>query len=494
MSIRIIKKYENRKLYDTETKDYTTLQKIKLLLDAGETVKIINEQTEEDITDVVMGRANAINSKAKNTNRKLIDASELNKLKKKVQSNIKLEQPFYFVDLFCGAGGLSCGLEMAGLECVFGTDFDKNAIETFNLNHKKASSFLGPIADLSEEMLLSKIGDKQIKLVAGGPPCQGFSTMGKGDPNDEKNALFNHYCRVLKILQPEYLLFENVTGLIAKKNQAVSSAILERFKELGYSVKIRVLESQHYGVPQKRKRTILLGTRLNRGIDFPQPQFGITKGEIYIPACTVGDALGNLKSSTGEAFNHDLDKTQIRANLTRERIKHIPEGRGIRYKKDEDEFLPDHLKLGIDWDTVKEGRLRELNLYRLNRQKPAPTINTQSHHYYHPTDDRRFSAREFASIQSFPSDFIFTGKNQSQIKQIGNAVPPLMAKALGEQIVKSYMSNDLNTDVKQPDISIENIRSEAFIYDNFAGLEKYQQKRKQDIFNQASSEKSSGDN
>jgi len=480
MNVRVIKKYKNRKLYDTKNKCHINLPKLKVLLDAGEQVKIINSQNDEDITDIVLGRASAIHSTI-DMNTKLIPATELDKLKRKVLDRIKLEQPFYFIDLFCGAGGLSCGLEMAGLECVFGTDMDKNAIETFKLNHKNAASFLGPIAELSEELILSKIGNKEIKLIAGGPPCQGFSTIGKGDPNDEKNSLFNHYCRILKILRPEYLLFENVTGLVAKKNHTVLKTILEKFKELGYSVNISVLESQHYGVPQKRKRTILFGTRLRRRIDFPAPQFGITNNEGYIPARTVGDALDKLQSITGAIFNHDLDKTKIASDLTKERIKYIPEGRGIRYKKDEDEFLPDHLKLGIDWDTIKEGRLRELNLYRLDRQKPAPTINTKSHFYFHPVEDRKFTAREYASFQSFPSDFIFAGANSSQIRQIGNAVPPLMAKALGQQIIKSYTCNDHSEDLIHKEINIDNIRSDAFTYDNFATLTKSRQEKKQEI-------------
>ena len=137
----------------------------------------------------------------------------------------------------------------------------------------------------------------------------------------------------------------------------------------------------------------------------------------------------------------------------------------------------------VDWETIRERRLRELHLYRLDRSKPAPTINTQSHHYYHPVEDRRFTAREFASFQSFPNYFVFSGARQAQIKQIGNAVPPLMAKALGQQIIKSYKSNDLSDDLNHGEINIGSIRSEAFNYDNYAALEKTWQKEKQSIFN-----------
>ncbi|MBL6988475.1 MAG: DNA cytosine methyltransferase [Bacteriovoracaceae bacterium] len=385
--------------------------------------------------------------------------------------NIKIvkrrkQSKFYFIDLFCGAGGLSCGLEMAGLECVLGADIDKDAIETFKLNHPNAQSFLGPIAKLDKETLMSKIGKKKIKLIAGGPPCQGFSTIGKGDPKDKKNSLFIHYCRILKIINPEYFVFENVTGLLAAKNRIVLNAILDEFSKLGYRVNVKVLEAQHYGVPQKRRRTILYGTRLSKSLAFPSPSFDIVKSEKYISPRTVGDALSNLANHKGEILNHNLKVAKIDQELTWQRIKCIPQGRGIRYKEDEEELLPDHLKLDVDWKKIKEGRLRELKLYRLDSKKPSPTVNTKPHNYFHPFQHRRFTARECASIQSFPNDFVFAGSTTAQLKQIGNAVPPLLAKALGLQILKSHRNADLKKCNTQSSVLIEHLRSGAFVYNN----------------------------
>lgn len=375
------------------------------------------------------------------------------------KNSLPIKNSLNFIDLFCGAGGLSCGLELAGWNCVLGVDFDPNAINTFSKNHPNAKSFCEPIAHLTKEKLLELIGNQTIDLLAGGPPCQGFSTIGEGNPENEKNHLFKEYCRILEIIKPKFILFENVTGLVAKKNEKIIEQIFEKFHSLGYQVKIKILESQHYGVPQKRKRAIILGTNTNVALEFPTPFYDVhDENGKYIPPKNFGDALQQLSTIIdGEEvfFNHNQKQLMDRTDkLTSKRLEHIPEGRGIRYKKDEDELLPENLKLGIDWNNMKEGRLREVQFHKLSRKLPAPTINTKNWTYFHPLENRRLTLRELASIQSFPPYFIFEGTQNQVGTQIGNAVPPLMGKALGLTITE--MINKISATEKSTEIYIDN--------------------------------------
>ena len=339
---------------------------------------------------------------------------------------------FYFIDLFSGAGGLSKGLEMAGMNCILGVDFDKIAIKTFKRNHPNSDVFAGDISKLTEEKLKELIGDKKIRLVAGGPPCQGMSTVGKGDPDDPRNFLFREFVRIVGIIKPDYVLLENVTGMVGRKNHAIAEGILKEFGRMDYQMEPKVLTASHYGVPERRRRTIFLGNRLGYAVKWPEPGYD-DKG-LSIPV--VGDALRDLSASDGELYNHDVESARIMDETDLARIKHIPEGCGIRYEEDEEAYLPGELKLGVNWKTMDEGRFRQTKYRRLDRRQPSPTIMTGRYSYYHPTEPRFITAREAAAIQSFPNDFVFEGTVSQQWRQIGNAVPPLMAKALGEAILR----------------------------------------------------------
>jgi len=465
--VRLIKRYKNRKLYDVLQKGYVTIPEVKAFVSKGENVLILDKETGEDLTSIILSK-NTTNEDFDSDLIEKISQSDYKKLVDSVLKKETLDEDFNFVDLFCGAGGLSSGLEMAGFKCLFGNDANVHAINTFRKNHSSATSYSGSVAKVNETFLREKTQGKKVHLVVGGPPCQGFSTVGRGNPEDERNSLFNHYCRIVGILKPDFFIFENVTGLLAKKNEATLEAILKSFYDLGYKVIAKVLEAQHYGVPQKRKRTILLGTLLNKKLTFPSPKFETMVNGKYIPPRTVGDALNELAKAPRELTNNELKSADIKNETTKERLKFIPEGKGIRYKEDEDKFLPNHLKLGVDWENIREGRLRELCLYRLDRSLPSPTIMTMNHNYYHPVENRRFTARELATLQGFPTDYEFVGKFSSQHRQIGNAVPPLMAKALGEKILEIYKSPDLDlseANAKNDElISISKIRMGAFTY------------------------------
>lgn len=363
-----------------------------------------------------------------------------------------------FVDLFSGAGGLSCGLEMAGLQCVLGTDNDKAAMSTFERNHPHAESYLGDISDVSNEKFQKISKSQKVHIVCGGPPCQGLSTVGEGIPDDPRNFLFLEFVRAVKNIKPDFVILENVTGILSKKNINISAGIINQFAKLGYNMSVRVLSADHYGVAQRRRRSIFIGNKLGIENLSPKPTH-VNKSR------TVNDAFSDMRFDDVE-HNHDIEAAQIKNELEKKRIMKIPEGKSIRYEKDELEYLPPKLRFDVDWDTIEESRFREKKLNRLDRNSLSPTIMTGRHTYYHPTEPRYLTAREAASIQSFPNDFIFEGSISQQWRQIGNAVPPLLGKAIGNAILRSYKEakkTELHS-YDSVDELIADVRAHAFDY------------------------------
>ena len=331
----------------------------------------------------------------------------------------------YFIDLFCGAGGLSTGLEMAGHKCILGIDHDRQAINTFKENHPEARAICGDVGEFARDDVFWM---PKIDLIVGGPPCQGLSSAGKGRPNDERNYLYQDYFAVVKKFKPSYFLIENVPGLLSKKNTHILQGIKDLSKQLGYNLSIMKLNAADYGVPQNRQRVIIFGAKWhkdgtgNLDLDLRTPK-------------VVGDVLDDLKSYSPPALpNHDIARASITKEVDYERIQQIPEGKGIRYQKDEDNYLSKNLKLDVNWDELPENRLRQTKYQRLDRSTQSPTIMTSRTTYYHPTEHRYLTVREAASIQGFPVQFKFLGSLTAQWKQVGNSVPPLLAKAIGEAL------------------------------------------------------------
>ena len=368
-----------------------------------------------------------------------------------------------FIDLFSGAGGMSAGFINAGLNCLAGIDFSKDAIETFSYNHKNSISICDDIRKIKIENFLNKIGNKKIHIICGGPPCQGFSTIGPGDAEDSRNHLFLEFVRFVKNIKPKIIVIENVTGLLAKKNINTLKSIFKCFKKLGYNLDIKVLSSHHYGVPQARRRVIIIGNNFSVENLYPKKRFDITleKKNGIKPSKTVGDAFSKIKPKD---YNQDLQKPKISKKIEKDRIKYIPEGKSVRYQKDEIQFLPKKLWFDINWDEIGENRFREAKLLRLDRKKPSPTIVTNGRMYYHPTEDRYLTSREAASLQSFSKKFKFFGSHTSQWTQIGNAVPPVMAKEIGKCLIKMIGSKKILKE-KLGEKNIELVRSSAFNYD-----------------------------
>ena len=338
---------------------------------------------------------------------------------------------FNFIDLFSGCGGLSCGLEMAGHKCLLGVDANKDAIQTFAANHHHAEVYLGDIKKLKGAKLKELLKGQSVDMVVGGPPCQGFSTVGRGEVEDERNLLFKEFVRIVNETKPKVIILENVTGLVAKKNQVILKQIFKHFEKLGYNMDARVLSAEEFGVPEKRRRTIIMGVKDGECI-FPVATHG-TRAKKSVR--TVGEVFKNLKAKNGKIYNHDVKMAEIKNAVDRERLKYIESGKGIRYEADE-KALPKKLRYGVDWSKLREKRFRQTRLQRLPLNEPSPTILTARTSYYHPVEARYLTPREAAACQSFPNDFVFHGSQTAIFRQIGNAVPPLLAEALGQVIKK----------------------------------------------------------
>lgn len=374
-----------------------------------------------------------------------------------------------FIDVFAGAGGLSCGMEMAGMKCLLGVDHDKHAMDTFAKNHHHAQTYCGDIKKLTKDKLFELIGDQQVHAVVGGPPCQGFSTVGLGNPTDERNVLFLEFVRLVKLTRPYFVVMENVTGMVAKKNEPILKNIFKKFHSLGYNLDVKVMSAHNYGVPEKRRRTIIIGTRINDEPEFPGLTHGDPGEKAKKSTVTLGDVIYDLADKKGSVHNHDIEAAAVKNKLDGKRLKRVPEGKGIRYERDELSYLPKSLRLDVDWATIPENRFRQAKYQRLDRSKPGPTIMTHRHSYFHPVEDRYLTAREAAKIQSFPNDFVFMGPLSAQWRQIGNAVPPLLGKAIGKGLVKLFKNAhiediDFKRRAKPNDKNISHIRGKAFVY------------------------------
>lgn len=364
------------------------------------------------------------------------------------------------VDLFCGSGGLSEGLKLAGFLPIFAIDFDKNATATYAKNHPETVVITKDIAALDPGEIIDAAKAIEIDLLAGGPSCQGYSTHGKRKAEDPRNFLFEHFIRIAKALRPKWILIENVQGLLTYNQGYFKNVILTKLQALGYHANARILCAADYGVPQFRRRIFFLATRMDVAISFPAPTHSENEKEGLLPYVTVGDALGDLPSLSksinsskngyaskpkgdyqnyvraGSSFLslHDARKLSTQAMSI---ASHVKEGSGLRSVPVD--FLPERFK---KMRRISDGSLRKdctTLYYRLSRNHPAYTItcnfrNIASGPFLHPLENRSLSYREAARLMSFQDSYEFIGS--SLARQIGNAVPPLMAKAVGEHIIK----------------------------------------------------------
>jgi len=371
------------------------------------------------------------------------------------------------IDLFCGAGGLSEGFEDVGFKIVVGNDIDKNMIASFKLNHPEAKSISGDISKIGVDELLEEIGKtkEEIFLVIGGPPCQGFSSVGNRKEDDPRNKLFYEFVRFVREIKPKMFVMENVKGILTMKNGEVKEVIKKKFEELGYNVNIKVLNAEDYGVPQKRRRVFFVGNLFGKDFEFPKPEFdGVNK-----KFRTVWDTIGDLPELevNQEIINYDKEsqtefqrflrngeiklkehKAPNHSEIMIERMRNIEQGQNHSN-------LPEHLKLGSGYP----------NIYgRLIADEPSDTITgncgciSAPGRFIHPFKNRAITVREGARLQSFRDSKRFVGSQNSKYKQVGNSVPPLLSKALALKI-KEFLGNQPNLQVSETPLPLKEISS-----------------------------------
>ncbi len=318
---------------------------------------------------------------------------------------IKLTPKYNFFDLFSGAGGMSVGFRNTGLNKIASVEIDKDASATIRDNFPDSFHFEKPIEQITLEEIEAVAQDKKIHVVCGGPPCQGFSVAGLRNPHDPRNQLFKEYIRIVQHLQPDFIVIENVPGILTMQNGAVYQEILRQLADIGYpNTSVRILEAAQFGVPQLRARAVFIGNRL--GLKNPYPKPFLTKKNYK----TISESIEDLKKLPFDAaFNHH--GTTHSAEME-QRLAQIPAG-------------------GSLYDKFRDAWKRQ---YR-----DAPSMTVKENHggvHMHYELNRVLTAREMARLQTFPDDYIFSGTFKRAYWQIGNAVPCFLAEhiALGIKI------------------------------------------------------------
>ncbi len=330
------------------------------------------------------------------------------------------------IDLFAGCGGLSYGFEKAGFNIVLALDHDKDSIDTYNHNHINKVGLVKDIVDAD----FKELKNRQDTFIIGGPPCQGFSIAGKRAIDDPRNKLLKEYIRALKTINPIGFLIENVPNLASIGGGQVFKELIENLNSLGYKTNYKILDSSEYGVPQKRRRLVILGHK-EKALDFPisqkkqvtvvdaisdLPESSVEDGSI-LDISPQSDYQRSVRNKDSVIYNHIVSN---HTDQTKKIISLVPDGGN--YKD-----LP-----------LKFRGTRNVNIAwtRLKSDKPSFTIDTGHRHQFHYKYNRIPTVRESARIQSFPDRFIFKGSKTSQYRQVGNAVPPIMAYLVAQEIYK----------------------------------------------------------
>ena len=348
------------------------------------------------------------------------------------------------IDLFCGAGGLSHGFQQAGFNILVGVDNEQAALDTFEFNHKGA---VGLNADLSKQetfdLILKTAGGRNIDVIIAGPPCQGFSLTGPRHFDDPRNQLYLAVIEMVKQFKPKGFIIENVPGMANMYDGQVRDEVLRRFTDMGYNIDCRILKACDYGVPQMRRRLVFMGIRSDIGEPhFPDPVFGPGTGQPYR---TCREAISDLPTRLNE-LGQDEDTYSGPALTDYQKIM-----RGkctVLYNHvatDHKQFVKETIALVPEGGNYKDlpagvGESRKFHMAwtRLDGNAPARTVDTGHRNLFHYELNRIPTVRESARIQSFPDDFVFKGTRTKQDRQVGNAVPPLLGRALAEELIKIF--------------------------------------------------------
>jgi DNA (cytosine-5)-methyltransferase 1 len=392
-----------------------------------------------------------------------------------------------FIDVFSGCGGLSYGVEMAGLECLAAVDFNAIAIETFNLNHQSSVGLQRDLTKFEPNELAEIIGVTEVDLVVGGPPCQGFSTartqgggnFGKEIMDDPRRDLYKRFLKYVEFFKPKVFVMENVLGIKSMGSGFYFTKIQEASRSLGYSVAPVQINCWEFGVPQKRIRQLFIGTRVGLPLFMPNRYLIKThsldvEDDSLEPVVTLGEAICDLPPLKA---NDGLIESKYDLALRKKHIKDY----GDRYiidlmQVEQAQHLTWHIsRLHSERDLrdfllLREGESSKNAISRgevmetpysmqsfsdkYKRQSRSELCSTIVAHlkkdglmFIHPTQNRSLTPREAARVQSFPDTFQFAGQRGNVYEQIGNAVPPLAGRAIGNAI-KAYLKNNITLNVR----------------------------------------------
>ncbi|VVH62827.1 DNA-cytosine methyltransferase (EC [uncultured Gammaproteobacteria bacterium] len=335
----------------------------------------------------------------------------------KYENNTKDTQQYsnnlHYVDLFCGAGGFSLGFDKAGFNNVFSLDIENSFCKTYQYNFPKHTLIQKDIKNLTADNIESLVNKKEIDVIVGGPPCQGFSiagNIGRNFIDDPRNYLFKEFVRVVSIVQPKYLIMENVARLYTHNKGKTREEIILDFERIGYTVEAKILNTADYGVPQVRKRVFFIGSKVKKNIIFPKEnnKNNTVKQAIHdLPILNSGE-----KSSTPNhiAMNHSVQMLK--------KMSYVSDG-GDRTE------IPEDIR-------PKSGDIRKYIRYQ--GDKPSITVTGDMRKVFHYHQNRALTVRELARLQTFPDNFIFQSNSISQQQQVGNAVPPLMAEIIANML------------------------------------------------------------
>ena len=368
------------------------------------------------------------------------------------------------LDLFCGVGGMSLGFEQAGFDVIAGIDSDSINIETYKINFPKNRAILGDLSKLSgsEIRKMAGLGQEKIDVLFGGPPCGGFSLIGKRDSADPRNKLLFDFARLIKELEPNYVVLENVRGLVIGNAKKKFDKFVRKVKESNYEIvePIRVLNAKDYGVPQDRQRVILLAHKKGtRPLKYSDPD----KENV-----TVWEAIGDLPNI--ENFDDLFERDGYKGRLKKKHSDYAGRLRGETKDRADKSYQRKISRLGLTGlkrtrHTVKTirrfsktapGTAEPVSrLYRLQKEGLSKTLRAgadRSHGSYtaprpiHPKYPRCVTIREGARLHSFPDWFRFDETIWHGFRQIGNAVPPLLAKAIADSVMDAIKSGGTRYD------------------------------------------------
>jgi len=370
------------------------------------------------------------------------------------------EKEKILIDLFCGAGGLSKGFEMANFRIDLAIELEENYYRAYKRNHPDTLSLNKDITELKCEEISDKyLKNKEIEGIIGGPPCMGFSTVGNRRPDDPRNMLIFYFIQWVKYFKPKFFVMENVPGILSMGKGKVVEKVVNLYKEIGYNCRMEILLATDYGVPQLRQRVFFIGTqgksvyslkihKTNENNITMKSDLG---KNVLLSYLTVKDAISDILKIK-PLTKQRVDKSTINYNgppLTQYQ-EYLRENSDELY----DHFAPNHSEIvkrrishieqGMNHSSLpKEFQLKGgyPNIYgRLHLDSPADTITgncgcvSAPGRFIHPTQNRAISIREAARLQSFPDRYKFYGTMRDKYKQVGNAVPPLMAYAVAKSI------------------------------------------------------------